>query len=245
MIKNLIVSGCSFTDSGAYGSSWAEYTANHLGLNCINLAKSGAGNDYIANSIIDTVYSYNPEETIVIVMWSGPGRKDLVVSSEYWETLQYPYKTKTNWDEDKHYVFSGGMANSWLDNPDAKKLFYFLYKSSDPYTFTKNTLLNFLNLENSLVGYKFKFTSFINFWDPNIESGPSGDYSLGHFGPKLQIYDRIKFNNWFFVDEKRNGFYEFAKKLNLLSEDDFHPDITAHKKFAEEIVIPNIQEFLK
>ena len=97
-----------------------------------------------------------------------------------------------------------------------------MYKSADPFTLCKESLLNFLNLQNYLEinGYRYRFTNFINFWDPTIESTVQGDYSLGHFAKNMEIYKNFDFTNWFFIDDLKNGLYEYAKKVDELDIDE-------------------------
>ena len=102
----------------------------------------------------------------------------------------------------------------------------------------------FIYLENYLKihGYNYKFTMFVNQWSPDIESTDNGDYSLGWFATDMDIYKNFKFDNWFFVDDQKNCFYEYAKKRHLLGPDKFHPLAEAHQLFAENIVLPIILE---
>lgn len=72
--KYLVTSGCSFTHGHHMGElgSWAYYLSNLTNLELHNVAKGGAGNEYIADSVI--TYLYNNEEIrencIVGVAWS-------------------------------------------------------------------------------------------------------------------------------------------------------------------------------
>jgi len=72
--KYLVTSGCSFTEGHHMGKlgSWAYYLSQITNLDLRNVAKGGAGNEYIADSII--TYLYNNKEVrencIVIVAWS-------------------------------------------------------------------------------------------------------------------------------------------------------------------------------
>lgn len=252
MIKKILVSGCSFTES----NSWANHLAKILNLNLINVAKAGAGNDYIGNSIIDELSTnqYTPKDTLVLVMWSGTGRKDLRTGIDYWNILNsYTYRSKThtknfngNMDLDKCYVFSGGLSNSWTTNNDTKKLFQELYKSSDPFSLCKDSLVNFINLENFLKvnGYKYKFTSFQNYWSPLIESTQAtGDYSIGWFGKNISLYKNFNFSDWFFVNENKDCLFEYSESRKLIDHT-AHPTTQGHQMFAENVVLPAIKDIL-
>jgi hypothetical protein len=242
MIKNLVVNGCSYTE----GNSWAQSVNITLSPDHYkNLARGGAGNFYIANSTIDYLCSSNltPAETMVIVMWSGSGRKDIRISGEwyYYFKNHYPYQAKSfNGIESEYYLFSGGLSNSWLSNPTTKKVFEWAYKLSDPVTLCKDTLVSIVNLENYLKanGYQYRFAGYVNQWSESIDHSPlSGDYSIGHFLKDVPMYKNYSFDNWVFVDQERNCLGEFAMSLGKL-DDTSHPTNTAHRLFAEQVIIP-------
>jgi hypothetical protein len=242
VITNLVVNGCSFTK----GNTWAQSVSNALNpTNYKNLAQSGAGNFYISNSTIDYLSTSNldPTKTLVIIMWSGSGRKDIRISGEWYYHLndQYSYQAKSfNGDEDEYYLFSGGLSNSWIANSTTKKVFQWAYKLSSPVTLCKDTLVHIVNLEHYLKehGYQYRFAGYVNQWSDSIDHSPlSGDYSIGYFLKDIAMYKNYSFDNWIFVDQERNCLGEFASKLNELDTTS-HPTSTAHRVFAEQIIIP-------
>lgn len=242
MITNLVINGCSYTQ----GDSWAHSVNAALRpKNYQNLAHSGAGNFYISNSTIDYLSSSNsdPAETLVVVMWSGSGRKDLRISGEwyYYFKEQYMYGAKSfNGNESEYYLFSGGLSNSWMANPTTKKVFEWAYKLSDPVSLCKDTLMHIMHLENYLKthNYQYRFAGFVNQWSDTIEHSPiCGDYSLGHFLADVPVYKNYSFDNWIFSDQSRNCLGEFASSIGEL-DSTCHPTPTAHKLFAEQVIIP-------
>lgn len=89
MKKILLVSGCSFTDSNWISEihpeidtswpKWPELLAEKLDMRLINVAKSGAGNEYIYTSLLETItFNLNNLSDIglVIPAWSSCQRKD-------------------------------------------------------------------------------------------------------------------------------------------------------------------------
>lgn len=94
--KLMIISGDSFTTSGYQSihypkincdwASWPELVADKLGMTCINLAKSGFGNEYIYSSLLDDV-SKRPIEDIgfVCASWTEAKRMDWAVKG-YWDS---------------------------------------------------------------------------------------------------------------------------------------------------------------
>ena len=89
MKKILLVSGDSFTDPEWWSEfhpelevnwpKWPEILAKKLDMDCVNLGKSGAGQEFIYTSLLD--YITNPQKDIsriglVIPAWSQCQRKD-------------------------------------------------------------------------------------------------------------------------------------------------------------------------
>ena len=81
MKKILIVSGDSFSDKDfrtfihpeldTSWPKWPELLAKKLDMECINLAKSGAGNDYIYESLLETIQDTDKNRIgLVIAGWS-------------------------------------------------------------------------------------------------------------------------------------------------------------------------------
>ena len=109
----LVASGCSHTDHNYKSSNhpeidtswpkWPQIFAEEHGYEYINVGRSGAGNDYISNSIIDTVTDY-PETKLVLILWSG------------WERLNFygrffnPHSMNTESIEHR--------LNRYKDNPE-------------------------------------------------------------------------------------------------------------------------------
>ena len=84
MKKILLVSGCSFTaekyesahhsDLVADWPKWPELLAKKLNMNCINVGQSGAGQEYIYNSLVRNINAKNIG--LVIAGWSRASRRD-------------------------------------------------------------------------------------------------------------------------------------------------------------------------
>jgi hypothetical protein len=241
MIKNIVASGCSFT----LAPSWAESVASHFQFDLYNLGRDAAGNRYIANSVIDCLEYENldPESTLVMVMWSGPNRKDVLVSGEYWYLLtDYPWKSKFNDYEDCYWIFSGGVSNSWYDHKECRKIFEQSYIMADPFTICKESLENIIKLQTYLKQHRYRyfFMSYVNYWVPDSESVVNGDYSIEHFVGHLPIFQQIDWKPWIFCSNTRDGIYEFSRDRFILDADQFHPSQSAHKRFATEIIIPRL-----
>ena len=87
MRKILLVSGCSNTDKDFYSElhpdmdcswpKWPELLAKKLDMDCVNLAKCGAGNEYIYRSLLNCITRNDISNIgLVIPAWSQCNRKD-------------------------------------------------------------------------------------------------------------------------------------------------------------------------
>ena len=245
VIKNLVISGCSYTDDRII-PTWATYTARYLQpCTVYNFGRESAGNTYIMQSVIDCIkwHELKPGETLILVMWSGPDRQDLQVTGEYWFFLE-DYTCKTNnRDPDGYWVFSGGRSNAWLDHHETKKLFQYHYVTKDPALFCEQTIRQMKLLASWLQihGFKFHYMSFVNYWNTELESTEAGIWNLPFF---CQDSQTINFDNWIFADEKHNGIYEFCAPKNLLMQDRFHPSTAGHALYTEQIIIPYLERHI-
>ena len=80
MRKNLLVSGCSFTnhdpESDGVNSRWYHYIADKLDMDTINLARNGSGNEYIFTSIFNYLETDAVKPDMIIAAWSKSQRRD-------------------------------------------------------------------------------------------------------------------------------------------------------------------------
>tara|TARA_B100001057_G_scaffold292526_1_gene292609 strand:+ start:2671 stop:3471 length:801 start_codon:yes stop_codon:yes gene_type:complete len=99
MKKILLASGCSFTDKNWISDfhpeidtsfpKWPELLAKKLDMECINLGKSGSGNEFIYSSILDYLTdkkTIHGNIGLVVAAWSQCNRKDFQGGREhpYW-----------------------------------------------------------------------------------------------------------------------------------------------------------------
>ena len=241
-----MIGGCSFTQTPVNHLNWSVYLRNEIpGVNYINHARSGAGNNYIADSMIKHLLSAQPDprETLVMVMWTGVSRVDFNISSEYHDSL-IDWNSKENSNHTR-YVYSTGVAGDWPSLP--KSLFKEVYKAMDNRALASNTLFQIVSLRNFLEnhGYTYKFMSYVNYWQDSPEwYSPNLDFSITHYaqGDPL-LYDLGE--QWIWVNERKDCLYEFAKSRNMLLDDGFHPTQQAQEMFFDQIVKPHIEGYLK
>lgn len=234
--------------------SWANYLGKlfeHATL--YNLGRAGAGNQYIASSIVEFLIGkkFTPSETMVIAMWSGVGRKDLRVTGEMFYCLKndygyrYGHSPQSDNQPGSYFVFSGGLNNSWNQNSMLKNLFSWSYKSSDPSTMIMDSVMNFVCVENFLrcQGYNFVYTSAMGTWNPNQDCTINGDYAIPRQGQHLDMVKNYSLDHWVFADNQCNGICEFANDRNQLDSTS-HPTSAAHQAFADEIMYPAVSSYL-
>lgn len=91
MKKNLLIaSGCSYTDEKYISFDkdipeteqsgwdfWPKIMADELGLDYINKARAGAGNQHVFNSLIEEIIKYGDRVHTVAVLWTGSDRLPL------------------------------------------------------------------------------------------------------------------------------------------------------------------------
>ena len=218
------------------------------GCNYTNLARSSAGNEYICDSTIKFLENANldPSTTLVMIMWSGTGRKDLQISGEWWYHIKQTYGLGHQIQDETYYLFSGGLYNSWTTNGTIKKIFEWPYKLSDPSVLCQHSLMQFINLENYLKvhGYHYRFLIYTDCLSPAYESNwLNGDYNIGYFCKDRALYKNYQFSNWIFLNQNMDCLAEFARNSQQLNSTQ-HPTALAHKEFAHQVVLPAIELLL-
>jgi hypothetical protein len=120
--KNLLVSGCSYTfnNSENHICSWPYYLRDLAGFNEVyDCSQSGAGSNHIFNSIIneiETNININIQDTLVIIMWSGLTRTDVIAEQDItaelmWVPVEEGRKVLLAW---QIYVIPTKSSDYWL-----------------------------------------------------------------------------------------------------------------------------------
>jgi hypothetical protein len=232
--KNLLVSGCSFTQDGIGGApptvelvggcsfiedddyiaaqpkSWAGFLAKKLKVtSMINTAASGHGNILIANSILECInrFHYKPTETLVVINLTEPWRFDLPCLHDHIEADSQ----HVPWDQLL-------IPYSYLDRN--KKSINQIEKNIEFNQidhFTSNAvefLFNFL--ENQKIHFYF--------------------LTMNNFDQTFLKKVINKFNKNFIKLTPGPSMFEYCQLTNgQFSEDDFHPNLEAHKKIADQV----------
>lgn len=242
--KNLVVSGCSFTHEPTNDwnpFSWANIFGQLTDMAVHNLAIPGAGNDHISKSIILYLErnSFNPADTLVLVMWSGVGRIDWITDRSL-SNFGNEYPFTYNYDDSNELVLGGNWWNT--KNPSLliqTLINYSKYQSNS--TFALHTWLAMENLSNYLTANNFQhyYTSFLNYHNKNIK----GDALTVNFFEELEKLNlSIDQAHWLqLTDEEHYG--DWARQNNFLDKDGFHPRYPeATEGWPKEILIPKLTE---
>lgn len=108
MKKILLVSGCSYTDPNFYSimhpdmdcnwPMWPELLAEKLNMDCVNLAMSGAGNEYIYSTLLDYITQNDTSNIgLVIAAWTQNQRKDFTKNGKWTNARIDPHGDVYGW----------------------------------------------------------------------------------------------------------------------------------------------------
>jgi hypothetical protein len=233
MKKILLVSGCSYTDPNFYSifhpdmdcnwPMWPELLAEKLNMQCVNLATSGAGNEYIYSTLLDYI-TQNDTSNIGLVMaaWSQNQRKDFQ-KDDKWTNIR---------------VDQNGDVYSWMK----KSLRYYLsfklvceqynikYKSFQMINSYKDVLEGLRPGEISITNgtydkdFRFKFVDDVKLSETKLLK-------------IISSYENLLSENFIGwpLDKKLGGFNmnQFLNDNEKISELDKHPNESGQKKIME------------
>lgn len=232
IIRNLIVVGCSFTAAPG-DQGWGEFLSEYLGVDSfINLAFPGAGNYYISNTLLDHLMhkTYDPKETLIIVNWSGPTRKDILISQETHKLLK---GSSTIHMQGNYYAFSGGYNGLWLESKLMQQLFANFYKYQSENQQYIETLHNMLRtrlfLEHNQ--YQYLFTSYTPFWHDDVFYAQESLTEPGEFTTAMPLVKQVRDAQWY-----DRSIHTVAEEFDNFEEDHFHPGVLAHQQYANELL---------
>jgi hypothetical protein len=224
-MKQLLVSGCSFT----HNATWPHQLFRDYSI--VNFAQSGAGNEYIARSIMNGVCKTHCD--YVFILWSGIRRVDMPVPNNTTSFEEYLFKGTT---ENSVILFSGGdytqLGNVDSDNiwphPVADSIFKTKYQGNNQDFLIEQSSLWIMLCQTFLESrnIKYKFSFICNPFDPPMDAP-----ALGPKIDKNQSYFRyVNWNNY--IDATP---MEYAIRHNYLSDDNFHPTPLGMNNWAQTI----------
>lgn len=240
-LKNLIVSGCSFTENSSddHSVAWPYHLRDLGGFDqVITTALSGAGNYHISTSLQWVIENQrpNPSESLVIVMWSGNDRDDIIVNSDFIKEDYFSesrFSPKFNFLKNVGTGLTGGKSGgSNLKMNFFKDIDYIKSRKSravENYLFVSG-LWHYLNSTN----YKFVFLNYLDIKLPNRTK----DFDITEHLPK----SLIKKYHSFFLNVP--NIYSWCLEKNLLWSDDFHPSPEGHLDWTRNALLPSLKSIL-
>lgn len=233
MKKILLVSGCSCTDANFHSimhpdldtswPKWPELLAEKLNMQCVNLAKSGAGNEYIYSSLLDYIRTHNKSNIgLVIAAWSQSQRKDFQVNHRW----------------SNHRIDNAGDIYGWMH----KSLRYYLsFKILCEYYNLPYKHFQMLSpFKDVLDGLKPGQSDILNgTYDENFRFEFQGDSTKAKFEllKIINSYENLLDNNFIgWPLEEDLGGFNFNKFLNdeyKISDLDRHPNKEGQQKIME------------
>ena len=227
--KKLIAIGCSFTERDIhrhnrefYFPMWPQLLADMLDMECVNLGKSGAGNDYILAKTVDATLK-EKNIGLVVLMWSE------------WRRVGFQCHTDFNrWTNITDY------------DPVEESKKYILEKQNTFHA-TRNTLRTFIHAEKILSDIPYMFIQGTEnvFWRKSWHINHDRRSYLSEIlkSPYLDYIENNisdKFIGWPIMKEL--GGYCIADILDKedpsrskfrISKTDNHPNAAGHKFIAE------------
>lgn len=242
----VLISGCSFTHwPETPGSDRNICWPSHLqtlrpDFQITNLAEPGAGNQYIANSVVRYVLENPAQVDLVMVMWSGVSRLDFLtdLTEPSWHRLfdNYGfYRRVESCPNTLGYIFSGGALGPWTLNQDVTALFRQMYKVSSNLSLAHNNLIEIIKCQEFLksMHIPFRFMSYVNYWNHTDHCSPNGDFGVLKYPELKPLLNNIDWSQWIFQNNNRDGIYEMAKAAEDYHGDRFHPGLQTNQQWAE------------
>ena len=217
MKKILLVSGCSYTDKN-YQSiyhpemdcswpKWPELLAEKLNMECVNLGRSGAGQEYIYNSILDYTLNIKKENIgLIIPAWSGASRRDYQ-SNKNWNNILWDTKGDMIYfiQRSLRYFYSFQIFCERFNFPYKQLQMISLYSIPHNIVYDINIEIAKSTFTSSDYFSLLKFENFIG-WPVMVKPG-------------------------FFIRNK----FDYNEKKYLISKQDAHPNEEGHKLIAQTI----------
>ena len=229
---NLLVSGCSFTynNSTEHICTWPYYLRDICGFNEVyDSSQSGAGSNHIFNSIINEVETnsnINAKNTLVIIMWSGLTRTDLIaethITKSYYNMNHYNFDDKFSTLSLNSVFIQAPRSDS---NPLVAKL-HQLYKKIIPGDAQiLESAFKIIALQSYLEKQGFKYI-MLNWMDPTPELNTLNNAIKESV---LSIFDPVK------------TLGEYATNTRQTIPNDGHPTPDAHLSWTREYLIPYLE----
>ena len=261
--KHVVTSGCSFTAWTEL--SWTVHLMAALNIPVYNYGCPSAGNSWIAKTAIHATQKLltagvEPEDIIVLVMWSGIDRKDSFISpatpnyealintrqANPVEFLSRPLNGATGWESTKTGGYLLGSMACLFEQEAINKFKRSLIR--DYYcdeALAIESYENFLRLQWYCQSKRIRLVN-LTYMDimhyPHYTMNTIGEVNSTYelFENIRHLHDMIDFDNWLFWNKTR-GLYEYTRDNELpFQSDKFHPTPEAHEHFVKHFLIDKL-----
>jgi hypothetical protein len=242
MITTLITAGCSFTKDH-YQNTWADFLAQELDCNLLNIGARGAGLDFVSKRLMIALNNLEPKNALVGILLPSMDRFDCYVDSAHaaknhllgissWQNGSDPLFVTLDGElsRDHGYCLNGGEPRG------IKKHWYkYYYSSTAAYI---NYWFNIVNIQNFLMlkGFNYFFSSAYDL-DQAIEQDNNQDGQEIEYHTMKQLVDFDQFilyqNQQGFLSFVRDGQYDIVKN---------HPTVQAHYDYVRQVILPGINK---
>ena len=218
---------------------WPTLLSEKLDMECVNLGRAGAGNEYISAKLIDTVLTEKREDIgLVVLMWSGWQRIDFERINNNW------YNLRPQSDNGKNIKNPVAFLN--IKNHETRIILNnIMWKYNSSHNATMKSLRHFLIAQKLLEDIPYLMVQGIGpvYLDEFIERKSKHIWLQSFLNSK--IFDEIdekKFIGWPIL--KRIGGYTINNMLDKIdpernqlriSSEDTHPNAEGHKIIAQEV----------
>jgi hypothetical protein len=257
---HLITGGCSFTEGHNLGKegSWAYWLSQQTNQTLHNLARGGAGNEFITQTVLSFLVS-NPEitkDSVVMIGWSEPTRQMVFFEPEFGLGCFHTMQPEDFIDENKQDdIWQGDIftPHGWVREhknslwPFFSSLRYCVFKTY----FSMITLKTYLESNNipyiffdainptkviiDNASRQFKIRKYANNPQYSVEHIANFDTMINDnnikyiYDDNYITFDGLSMNEWLW----KNGVSEFEELTNPNSG---HPNEIASKELASYIL---------
>ncbi len=223
-MTNVIVAGCSFTYNSEM--TWAGKLDEKYIVR--NVASCAAGNDYISRQAIKMCETLKDFPRVLICQWSGIHRRAFLTEHDFGFEQGSPYIDKTR---NGYWIKNGGngVDNKVSENDSAEKHLFEPYRKI--YNEQQGAIESLEHIARTQWYCKLNRIPMLNFWWKDELSKIDIDVSLVDW-------------NQFWFHKKTGGMAEWC--VDEMWDPGFaegnHPTKEQHDKFAEEIILPWVEE---
>lgn len=247
--KNIIVSGCSFTNWGGY--NWPDALNKH-DISLHNVGHKGNCNENIIKKSIEKTMSIPKDESVALII-QLTGLERVMIDGVISPTIRSLYETKSkfNWFgmSNKESI---GRFKDYFENVYTPELH--LNNLFKDIVYLQEKLKNLKNVDYRIIcGWEIFCVNRNNMWSKDIRYINKNAKLLIDEYPKCKdLWDKINFKKFWFFE---NNFVYYGGisqwiQYNLEPEDwyrnysdnDFHPSKSGHKKFGEVVIQPLVNQ---